>query len=96
MIFHSSKNADDKQGFVIKGDAYATANACLNNDTVKTFWSNFTHKGSTLNITECDELAFSIGNTAALPLDGCDYTINADKTESRFSQRVKRSSSGAL
>ena len=79
MIFHSSKNADGTQGFVINGDAYATANACLNNDTVKTFWSNFTHKGSTLNITECDKFVFSVGNTGALSLDGCDYTIKVDK-----------------
>ena len=80
MLFHPKNLIKSKGSFVFSNDLEAIAHPCLNNDTIKEFWCNFTFQCSTLRISESDQFIFSIGNAKVLPLDGSNYSINIEPT----------------
>lgn len=58
----------------------ATANACLDNEAIKSFWRGFCRQGGELEITPCDELCFTVGSAQKPSLDGGQYAVNIEKT----------------
>ena len=79
MVFNPRNIAKTEGSFTFSGNINAVAHSSLNKSIIKEFWHNFTFKSSTLNISESDELVFSVGNVKAVSLDGCDYSINIEK-----------------
>lgn len=80
MIFHPRDTVNTSGKFDLPREAYATAHPCLNKNIIKEFWHNFTFGSSTLSIRDGKELIFKVGDASALPLDGCDYSINVDNS----------------
>lgn len=76
MIFHPQNLIRTEDSFRLEGEISAAAHPCLNKDIIKSFWHSFTFQSSILNITECEELVFKIGNAVPLSLDDCEYSIN--------------------
>lgn len=78
MLFHPQSTVNNVGSFTFFGNVNAIAHPCLNKNIIKEFWSNFTFQSSTLNVSECNEYIFSIGNAKPLSLDNCDYSINIE------------------
>ena len=58
----------------------ASANACLNNESIKSFWKGFCCQSGELEITESEELIFSVGTVEKPTLNGNQYAVNVEKT----------------
>lgn len=78
MIFTPKELVKTTGSIVIPKNANAIAHPCLNKDIIKEFWHSFTFGSSSLNISECDELIFSIGEAKKLPLDGYAHSISIE------------------
>lgn len=78
MIFYPKNLVKSKGIFTFSGQINAISHPCLNNDTIKEFWYNFSFRCSTLSILERNEFVFMIGNAKALSLDGAAYSINVE------------------
>lgn len=79
MIFHPQHLLRTDGKFVFEGNIDALAHPCLHKELIKEFWQNFTYQGSSLRMSACEELVFSIGNARPLALDGFDYSINIEE-----------------
>lgn len=66
--------------FTFGAGVSATANVCLDNNSIKEFWRGFCCQSSELEITASNELIFLIGNAAKPELDGNQYAVNIEKT----------------
>lgn len=80
MIFNPKNLITTEESFIFSGEVKATAHTCLNKRIIKEFWHGFTYHNSTVEITECDGLVFTVGDAERLPLDGNDYSINVTPT----------------
>lgn len=76
MIFNPKDLVRIPGAISLHGIVNAISHPCLNKSILKEFWYNFTYQSSELNITEREELIFSLGDAAPLPLGDCDYSIN--------------------
>ncbi len=79
MIFTPKHISVSHGSFTLPAIANARANACLDKEVLKEFWYNFSYHASSLSISVTDELIFSIGSTAAIPLSDSEYSINVDE-----------------
>lgn len=66
--------------FTFGANVIATANTCLNNESIKSFWYGFCCHAGEIEITSTDELIFSIGEAAKPELEGNQYAVNVEKT----------------
>lgn len=80
MIFNPQGTVKTQGSLIFSGNVNATAHSCLNKSIIKDFWHGFAFQSSALNVLECEELMFSIGNASPIPLDGCDYSINIESS----------------
>ena len=58
----------------------ASANPCLVNESIKSFWKGFCCQSSEIEITAVNDLSFQIGNAHKPMLDGNQYAVNVEKT----------------
>ena len=58
----------------------ASANICINNDSLKSFWKGFCCQSCEPEITPCDELIFAVGEAQKPLLDGNQYAVNVEET----------------
>lgn len=79
MIFHPQNMIETGEFFELSEKVCAKANKCLQKEIIKEFWHNFAYECSELNLCECEEYSFSIGNTEKLPLEGFDYSIHVNQ-----------------
>lgn len=56
----------------------ASAHPCLDNESIKSFWRGFCCQAGDLEIDECGELIFSIGNAKTPELNGKQYAVNVE------------------
>lgn len=82
-----------KTFLVINDKIKAKAHPFLNNDTIRKLWNSFTFTESTLELEECDDLVFIIGDVKAPALmPGKEYALFANKNGAA----VRGESYGAL
>ena len=79
MIFNPRYTLKKDGRFIIPETVKVTVHPCLNKAVIKEFWHNFTFGVSRLDISECDEMLFLIGNAKKLGIDGHEYSINVEK-----------------
>lgn len=76
MLFDSKDTVKTDCCFTVPKKTNVLAHPCLNKSVIKEFWSGFNFGVSELEIVECEDFVFSIGNAEPLALDGNDYSIN--------------------
>lgn len=76
MIFNPDNIVKKEGSFIFSGKTLAKANACLNKEILKEFWTGHTFRTGELEILETDEFVFCVGEAEILPLDGNLYAIN--------------------
>ena len=78
---NSQKNIQNSsEGFIIEDRVSAKAHNILNNDTLKDFWLNFSHRTSEISFSETDELIFIVGDVEKPVLDENSYAISVNKS----------------
>lgn len=78
MIFEHQSLKEQPGAFKIGDHIQAEANSALNKGIFKEFWNNFTYTYSTLEISDTDELSFSVGNVEKPNLDNLSYAIKVE------------------
>jgi len=78
MIFQLQDLILGEGSFVFSGEVRAVAHPCLNQAITKEFWYNFSFQASTLCVSACDDLCFSIGNAEKYPLDGRAWSVSVE------------------
>ncbi len=78
MIFEH-QYTKEAQGFLkLSEHTEAKGSHILNKTIFKDFWNSFTYTYSTLEVSDADELFFSVGDAATPHLDNHTYAINVD------------------
>ena len=78
MIFQPQSLKKAEGRFLLCDCAHAVAHPCLNKEIFREFWHNFSFRSSSLTLSACDTLSFTVGDARPLPLDGYDYTVNIE------------------
>lgn len=79
MFFHQKAALGEGGCFHLPKDGQATAHPCLNNDTLREFWHNFSFGLSAITMCEGISLSFTLGEAAPLtPTEG-GYAISVTK-----------------
>ena len=79
MIFQPQSLKEANGSLLLCGSAYAVAHPCLDKEIFKELWQSFSFRASSLTVSACNALSFTMGNAQPLPLDGYDYTINIER-----------------
>jgi hypothetical protein len=76
MLFHPQTVIKKDGTFTLSKQTAAIAHPCMSAAIIKEFWRNFSFQSSVLDVSECDELTFCVGNAQRPELQGYEYAIN--------------------
>lgn len=75
MMFHPQELIHTEGRFLFWGEVHGVAHPCLSKGVIRDFWRGFSFQSSTLTLSPCETLTFSVGDIEPLPLNGSDYTV---------------------
>ena len=75
MMFHPKNLTPIPGKLCLSGEVHATAHPCLSKPVILELWHSFSWECSSLSVTACDALVFSVGSAPTPPLNGCDYSM---------------------
>ncbi len=80
MIFHPKNEKRGAGAFILPKKVCAACHPCLDKPVLKEFFQSFAFGASVLDTRPADGYTFTVGETAALPLDGCAYSLRIDES----------------